>query len=305
VASELGSTEFGWHAALHRMGALLESGDIGGAERTLVEVERLAGELRQPFYAWFARMGRTMFAIMRGAPDAEAQVFATFELGMAGGQPDAPVGFGGQLVMLRHNQGRHAELADVMRANVEAMPHIPTWRAALARFYCEMEEFAKAHEQLEILRANDFDHSLNWSWGPYTVNLSEAVSDLHDRSAAAVLYERLRPLSAQVLAPIVGCSGSFSLWCGMLAACLDRWDDAECHFADALVMNERLGARPYAVRTRRAWAAMLLDRGAAGDSVRAQELIAAGLAEARTLGMAREIVRLERLRARLESAETP
>jgi hypothetical protein len=49
---------------------------------------------------------------------------------------------------------------------------------------------------------------------------------------------------------------------------------------------------------------MLLDRCAPGDSARAQELIAAGLAEAGTLGMAREIVRLERLRGRMESVDT-
>jgi class 3 adenylate cyclase/tetratricopeptide (TPR) repeat protein len=299
LASELGSSELAWHAALHRTCALLESGDVGGAERVLAEVERFAGELRQPFYTWFARIERTMFAVMRGASDAEAQVFATFELGTAGGQPDALAGFGAQLSMVRHNQGRHAELADVVRANMELMAHVPSWRAALARLYCEMDEFAEAREHVDILRANDFDHPLNWTWGSYMANLSEAVCDLHDRSAAAVLYERLRPLADQVLAAVVGCAGSFALWCGMLAACLGRWDDAERHFADALAMNERLGARPYAVRTRRAWAAMLLDRGAPGDAARVQELIAAGLAEARTLGMAREIVRLGRLSARL------
>jgi hypothetical protein len=303
LGSELGSSEVAWHAAIHHTCALLESGDVGGAERALAEVERLAGELRQPFYTWFARMGRTTFAVMRGAPDAEAQVFATFELGTAAGQPDTPLAFGTQLVMLRHNQGRHAELADTLRANVEAMPQNPTIRAALARLYCEMDQFAETREQVEILRANDFDHPLNWTWATYTVNLSEAVCDLLDRSAAAVLYERLRPISGQVLAWMVGCSGSFALWCGMLAACLGRWDDAERHFADALAMNERLGARPYAVRTRRAWAAMLLDRGAPGDTVRIKELIAAGLAESGTLGMAREIVRLERLRARMELAQ--
>jgi hypothetical protein len=85
----------------------------------------------------------------------------------------------------------------------------------------------------------------------------------------------------------------------MLAACLGRWDDAERHFTDALAMNERLGARPYIVRTRRAWAAMLLDRNAPGDAARARDLIAAGRAEAEQLGMARELVRFERLSARL------
>jgi hypothetical protein len=89
--------------------------------------------------------------------------------------------------------------------------------------------------------------------------------------------------------------GSYGLPCGLLAACLGRWDDAEGHFTDALAMNERFGARPSIVRTRRAWASMLLDRNAPGDAARARELIAAGRDEAGQLGMARELVRFERL----------
>ena len=61
---------------------------------------------------------------------------------------------------------------------------------------------------------------------------------------------------------VVACSGSYACWCGMLAACLGRWDDAD----------------------------------------RARDLIAAGRAEAEQLGMARELVRFERLSARLGSA---
>jgi hypothetical protein len=60
-------------------------------------------------------------------------------------------------------------------------------------------------------------------------------------------------------------------------------------------MNERLGARPWVVRTRRAWAAMLLARGAPGDTARARDLVAAAIPEAETLGMAREIERLRQL----------
>jgi hypothetical protein len=44
---------------------------------------------------------------------------------------------------------------------------------------------------------------------------------------------------------------------------------------------------------------MLVDRDAPGDRERARVLIAAGRAEAEQLGMARELVRLERLSARL------
>jgi len=47
---------------------------------------------------------------------------------------------------------------------------------------------------------------------------------------------------------------------------------------------------------------MLLDRDAPGDPARTRELIAAGRAEAEQLGMARELVRFERLQARLSPA---
>jgi hypothetical protein len=45
---------------------------------------------------------------------------------------------------------------------------------------------------------------------------------------------------------------------------------------------------------------MLLDRNDPGDRARAADLIAAGRAEAEQLGMARELVRFERLSVRLE-----
>jgi hypothetical protein len=66
-------------------------------------------------------------------------------------------------------------------------------------------------------------------------------------------------------------------------------------------MNERIGARPYLVRTRRAWAAMLIDRNAPGDGARIAALMAAASGAAVELGMQREIVRLERLGARMST----
>lgn len=169
------------------------------------------------------------------------------------------------------------------------MLHIASWRATLARLYSEAGQLEPAREQVDLLRANGFDLPRNWSWPTCISALSEAVSDLNDRAAAAVLYERLRPVARQV---------------PMTVGMLTRWDDAERHFADALAMNERLGARPYVVRTRRAWASMLLDRNAPGDAARARDLIAAGRAEAETLGMARELVRFERLTERMAGAAT-
>jgi len=300
LVARVGSSELAWHAANHRASALFESGDIVGAEQSFAELERLGGELRQPFHMHHARMGRAMVAILRGAPDAEAEAFAAFELGMAAGEPDAANAFGGQIYLLRDYQGRLGELLDIVRANAEAQPHIPGWRAAVAHAYCDTDQLAEAVAQVDALRGGGFDYPPNLTWESIVVALSEVVSDLRDRSAAAVLYERMRPIAKQAAAlGHVISQGSYGLFCGMLAACLGRWDDAEGHFTDAIEMNERFGARPSIVRTRRAWASMLLDRNASGDAARAAELIAAGRAEAEQLGMAREIVRFERLIERL------
>jgi hypothetical protein len=129
-----------------RSAGALASGDLGGAERALGEGERLAGELRQPFYTWWARTGRTMLAVMRGAPDAEAQIFATFDSARLGARVSRG-GSGAQLNALG-NQGRSAE----SRATADAVPHMPNFRAILARLYTETDQLEQAREQIDILR---------------------------------------------------------------------------------------------------------------------------------------------------------
>jgi hypothetical protein len=90
-----------------------------------------------------------------------------------------------------------------------------------------------------------------------------------------------------------------ALPCGQLAACLEGWEEAERYFNLAISVNERIGARPYLVRTRRAYSQMLLDRNTSNDHGRAAKLIEVARAEADQLGMRREIDRLDRLRRRL------
>src|SRR5262249_44012338 len=233
LAARVGSSELAWHAAWHRVGALLESGDIVGAEQSLAEVERVAGELRQPFYKWYAQLGRAMLAILRGAPDAEAEAVAAFELGMAGGQPDAADAFGAQVYTLRSVQGRLAEFLDILRANADAQPHVPAWRALLAQAYCDTDQMAEARAQVDALRIGGFDDPPSVQWTGTMVALSHVVSDLQNRVAAAVLYERMQPIAnqAEAFAVDIASNGSYAQNCGMLAACLGRWDDAERHFA--------------------------------------------------------------------------
>jgi tetratricopeptide (TPR) repeat protein len=306
LADELGSSELACNAALHRGGALLESGDIYGAERCVAEMERLAAHLRQPFYTWFAAEGRATLATTRGAADAEAQALAAFEIGTAGGQPDAGSAFGAQLVIIRGHQGRSDEIIDGVRALAEAMPHIHGWTAGFVYECCETDRMAEARAAFAAMRQRRIEVPVDWAW-PATMYLLANVCDyLQDTEAAAVVYPQLLPVADQVgtVVILIQCYASLHFPAALLASCLRRWDDAERHFEGALATNERLEARPWVVRTRRGWAAMLLDRkdpSRPGDRERAREIIAAGRAEAEQLGMAREIVRFDRLTERLAS----
>ena len=46
-------------------------------------------------------------------------------------------------------------------------------------------------------------------------------------------------------------TGAVSRYLGLLAATLDRRDEAARHFEHALALHERIGARPWLERTRR------------------------------------------------------
>jgi predicted ATPase/class 3 adenylate cyclase len=297
LAERSGSIETAWYAAYHRFGALLESGDVAAAEKMLARVEELALRLRQHYFTWATRIAGAMLRVMHGTTDAEEAVQAALAAGKAGGQPDAQMMYLGQLFVIRRDQGRYGELLVPLRQFVEAQPHMPVWRVALAGLYCETDQLDEARAQMAALAARDFGIARDWTWPSSIMSLAHVCSDLGDQTVAAEFYPQLQAVAGQVGVTSIGivCYGSLAYPCGLLAACLKRWDEAEAYFGQAVKMNERIGARPYLVRTRRAWAAMLIERNAAGDGARAAALIAAALADAGELGMKREIVRLERL----------
>jgi class 3 adenylate cyclase/tetratricopeptide (TPR) repeat protein len=301
LAERSGSIEMRWTAAYHRFGALLESGDIVPAEQMLARLRELIPKLRQPYFNWATSLAGAMLCVMRGTPDAEQQVSAAFELGRASGQPDANMVRLGQMFVIRRDQGRFAELVEPLRQLVQAQPHLSVWGVTLASLYCETDQLDQARAQVATLAANGFHIPVDWTWPSTVMSLAQLASDLDDRTLAEHFYPQLQKVAGQVGVTSIGilCYGSLALPCGLLAACLRRWDEADRYFAEAESMNERIGAQPYLMRTRRAWAAMLIDRNAPGDGARIEALMAAASGAATELGMQREIVRLDRLSKRM------
>jgi class 3 adenylate cyclase/tetratricopeptide (TPR) repeat protein len=306
LADELGSLEIRWAAAWQRMAALLESGNVEGSREMLSRMKQLASELRQPFFTWTTDTALAMMSVMAGAPGAEQEVAAAFELGTCSGQPDARTWYIAQLSVIRRDQGRHAELIEPLRDFADSFSHLPVWRVVLAGLYCETDQLDEARAQIDKLAARDFKISSDWTWASVVISLAQVCYDLGNQDLAALYYGQLRSVSGQVAVSSMGliCYGSLALPCGQLAACLKRWGEAEQYFDRAVEMNVRIGARPYLVRTRRAYASMLLDRGAPDDRARAANLIDEGRAEAERLGMRREIDRHDRLRHRMATPKT-
>jgi tetratricopeptide (TPR) repeat protein len=304
LADQLGLLETRWTAAHHRFGALLEAGDIVGAEQMLGRLKELAPNLRQVGFSWATSVTVAMMSVMRGVPAAEEHATAAFELGTAGGQPDARSCYLSQLSVIRRDQGRYGELVQPLIGLVDAQPHLPVWRVILAGLYCETDQLDEARAQMRRLAAGDFEIALDWTWASAIMSLGQVCRDIGDRELAARFYPQLRSVAGQVgvTGISIACYGSLALPCGLLAACLERWDEAEQYFSQALTINERLGARPYLVRTRRAFADMLLDRDGPQDAARAATLIAAARGEATQVGMRRELVRLDRLQQRVSTA---
>jgi class 3 adenylate cyclase/tetratricopeptide (TPR) repeat protein len=307
LADEFVSLETGWSAAYQRLGALLETGEIVGAKQMLVRMKELAGKLRQPFFTWATDHALAMISVMSGAASAEQEVSAAFQVGVVGGQPEAKMAYVSQLSVIRRDQGRHGELIESLKSFAESFPHLPVWRVILAGLYCETDQLDEARAQLNKLAAVDFKIPLDWTWPSTVISLAQICSDLGNRKFAALYYPQVQSVAGQVGVTGIGlvCYGSLAYPCGQLAACLNQWDEAEQYFDQALAMNSLIDARPYLVRTRRAYASMLLDRDAAGDCAGAAKLIEEAHTEANQLGMQREIVRLERLRRRIDTRVNP
>jgi class 3 adenylate cyclase/tetratricopeptide (TPR) repeat protein len=306
LADELESLETRWAAAYQRLGALLESGDFAGAKQMVSRMRELASKLRQPFFSWGAQLAVAMLSLLSGAPDAEQEISAAFQVGTAGGQPEAKQAYISQLSFLRRDQGRHAELVESVRGYADTLSHLPVWRVILAGLYCETDQFDEARAQIDKLEACDFKIPMDWTWASVVVILAQICADLKDQKLAALYYPQLQSVAGQVGVTAMGliCYGSLALPCAQLAACLHRWREAEQYFDQAMTVNAQIGARTYLVRTRRAYANMLLDRDLPGDRKRAATLIEEGRGEARQLGMRREIERLDRLLSRTTTPVT-
>jgi tetratricopeptide (TPR) repeat protein len=296
LAIEAGDLERAVEGYEHRLGGLIELGEMRRAKADLAAMAELAQELRQPSQVWFVAALQAHLALLEGRfGEAEELIERARSLGERAQSWNAAVAFGLQRYLLRREQGRLAEMEGLVRRAAHDYPTYGIWRCVLAQMAVELGHEAEARETLEVLARDDFAAlPFDEMWLASTGLLAETAGSLVDARAAAPLYERMLPFHDRVAVAYSELStGSVARYLGLLATTLEQWDDAVRHFEHAIDVNRRVGARPWLAHTQDDYARMLRARAMSGDRENALELRAEALATYRELGMG---IRAETLR---------
>lgn len=192
-----------------------------------------------------------------------------------------------QRYFVRHMQGRLSEMEAMWRGMVTRMQGLPLVSASLAWTLACTGNAAEASSELaRLARADLAGIPRDNIWRPTLNTMADACGEIEDRAMAPLLYGAIAPYAGRVaaLAPLLPL-GSMARVCGRLAMLLERWDEAEQHFEQALEHNARMGFSAWEAWTKLNYADMLLRRRAGGDVDRATALLREALAFATASGM--------------------
>jgi tetratricopeptide (TPR) repeat protein len=224
-----------------------------------------------------------MRALLAGQlEEAETLAMSALSVGSRGEGVTSPQYYAIQLMGVRREQDRMAELEAAARQVVEANPGRPAWRAALAMLLHHGGQLEEAEDQFDLMAAHDFaDIPRDGDWMTAVTLISDVAVALGDAGRAALLYELLLPYAEQnvVIGLAAVCLGSVSRYLGRLAVTMEREDEARGHFERALAANAVLRAPVELAHTQLDYAGVLR------SGRRAQELIKAASRTAAELGL--------------------
>ena len=291
LAESSGSVEIAMQGHYLRLFDVLQLGDIDAVELEVEAHERMAEQLKQPFYRWRSRMERATLAILRGELDnAERLVVEALTMAAEIQIPTAAPAGAAQLLLVRREQGRLRELIADVAGLVERYRAVPAWRAALAWVHSQAGNPVPARAELTSLGRQDFhDFPQDESWLSALACLAETCFSLSASQEAAPLYSALLPYSGctVVVAGGVGCMGAVDRYLGLLASVMGETARAEDHFEAALALHERMRSPPLIARSEVDLARLLLARATQADFDKARQLLAQAEQAADRLGMVR------------------
>jgi DNA-binding winged helix-turn-helix (wHTH) protein/tetratricopeptide (TPR) repeat protein len=271
-----------------RVTGFLELGDGPSADREISACERTAQALRTPFGRWVCAGLHAMRALLDGdLAAAEPQVLTAMQLAEGLDAYQIALQAPAQIVYLRLEQGRAAEIEPGAREMVRRYPREPVWRAGFARVLVAAGRSAEAREELGRLaqaRFEDLRPSHAWLM---TLALAAEVASATGEVQICELLEPLLLRCARM--GVMGGAGLLYYGpvehhLGLVALAQSHWDAAIGHFEAARRVEEACAARAWRARTQLACARAWLGRGETGRA-RAARLVADASATARALSL--------------------
>ena len=243
-------------------------GPVPRDQRPLVE------QLDQPFLNWVHTLQRATRALIAGdAAQAEQLATEALQIGTDGGEPDAFIIYGAQIIMVNLWRGTLDALVPLIEQAIADNPGLPVFVAALALAHAEADRTDETRSLLQGFAGMHFDLPLDATWLTGMTAYADAAIECRDPEFAGPMLERLAPFSDQWLYTDVATSGPVSRSVGDLLTVLRRYDEAEAQFAHAAASSERADAIFFAARTDLSWGRMLVERRAPGDGDRARHLL--------------------------------
>ena len=264
----------------HRAYLAMQVADVAAADADVEAIAQATAVLRQPSHSWILAYLRANRALLEGRlAEAERLMDDGAAAARAAQLPfNTRVTHGMHLVVLRHLQGRLAEIEPQARALAEEYgPSYCLCRCAHLLVLAGLGRVGEAQDALEALSPGGFEAlHRDETWMATIALLAEAVAILGHAGHAATLYAQLEPFADRVaLSTPEICVGAAARYLGLLAKACGRPDAAAEHLDAAARLNERIGARPW-------FALSLYDRAVLdGDAA----LAARAAAEFTALGM--------------------
>jgi tetratricopeptide (TPR) repeat protein len=306
IAQRIGDRERMVHGHMDRFVVQVLLGDIPGAQTDLAAMKQIAGELQQPVQLWQSRIAQAMLALGLGMiPEAEKLVAEALALGERPHPEMAIPAHRVQWCTLCELRGEPEKAESPIRDLVANYPSRPVFRCVLAHLQAQLGRATVAREELgELARAQFSALPFDQEWLFGMGLLAETVALVRDGDAAIVLYQLLKPWQGLNAADHPeGMRGSISRHLGLLAAMLERMDEAAEHYEAALAMNTKMGARPWLAHTQNDYAQMLLTRGAPGDRERADQLRDAAHSTYRALGISTSVTGISAPRRKISTSD--
>ncbi|MBM2621543.1 AAA family ATPase [Actinoplanes sp. LDG1-06] len=256
----------------------LATGDLGAYDAETGRLAGLVDRLGWPVAHWHLLRARAARALLAGELTA-AYGFATEarDLALRSQDASAPYLYLAFLSGLAPLTGDYA-WADAISFGGNEMPIATIQMGQIAMGRGDREGALDAVRRLRLVMPRLPEDGRRTF---VTVMTGEVAAWVGELDLAADCYTRMRPSAGLFLNSMSSCHGAISRSLGAIAAALGR-PEAQGHLAEAVAMEERIGAPAFLAQARIPYARSLRTT----DPRRSREIASAALATARRLGLA-------------------